>query len=309
MIQLVLLTGFLGAGKTTFLNQILTQYQDKKVAVIVNEFSETGVDGALIQTEHQNLQMVELTNGSIFCACIKDTFVDALIEMSSFDIEYLFIEASGLADPSSIASILGQITEKTANAYEYLGAICLLDGAYFMDYFSLLPALERQVRYSQAIILNKIDLATPEGIALIEDTVYTINPQAPLYQVSYGNISVAQVLAGFTGQETAAQPSTNTPASRPQTVTMKTQEAITEAQLLQFLQDISPYTYRIKGFCKVDGGTRMVSYVGNTPHMETWSVEVSQTELVMISNVGIQMISLVTQAAKVCFKAPVNLRI
>ena len=77
--QLVLLTGFLGAGKTTFLNHILREYENSRVGMIVNEFSQTGVDGALIRRDIPGAEMVELNNGSIFCACIKDSFVDSLV--------------------------------------------------------------------------------------------------------------------------------------------------------------------------------------------------------------------------------------
>ncbi len=63
--------------------------------------------------------MTELTNGSIFCACIKESFLTGLIEMSSIDIDYLFIEASGLADPSNMTQILKSIESRTNNKYDY----------------------------------------------------------------------------------------------------------------------------------------------------------------------------------------------
>ena len=95
MNQIVLLTGFLGAGKTTFLNQILSEFSDSRIGLIVNEFSETGVDGALIRRDIPNTAMRELNNGSIFCACIKDSFVDSLIEMGRMDIDQILSQLSG----------------------------------------------------------------------------------------------------------------------------------------------------------------------------------------------------------------------
>lgn len=82
------------------MQEILTVYSDKKTGVIVNEFGEINIDARLIQKD--GVQMAELSNGSIFCACIKDKFVDSLIELSYKDLDYLFIEASGLADLSLI---------------------------------------------------------------------------------------------------------------------------------------------------------------------------------------------------------------
>ena len=100
MIQIVLLSGFLGAGKTTLMQRLLDTYKDHKIGVIINEFGEINIDAKLVSRE--GIDIAELSNGSIFCACIKDKFVDGLIAMSKTDIEYLFIEASGLADPSNM---------------------------------------------------------------------------------------------------------------------------------------------------------------------------------------------------------------
>ena len=86
------------------MQEILTAYSDKKTGVIVNEFGEINIDAKLIQKD--GVQMAELSNGSIFCACIKDKFVDSLIELSYKDLDYLFIEASGLADPANMNQIL-----------------------------------------------------------------------------------------------------------------------------------------------------------------------------------------------------------
>ena len=67
MTKLYLITGFLGAGKTTFLNKFTQLFQDKKIVLIVNEFGKNGVDGALLQ--HIGARLAEIDNGSIFCAC------------------------------------------------------------------------------------------------------------------------------------------------------------------------------------------------------------------------------------------------
>lgn len=131
MIKMVLLTGFLGAGKTTMMQEILTAYSDKKTGVIVNEFGEINIDAKLIQKD--GVQMAELSNGSIFCACIKDKFVDSLIELSYKDLDYLFIEASGLADPANMNQILDGIKNNVLNPYDYRGSICLIDGESFPE--------------------------------------------------------------------------------------------------------------------------------------------------------------------------------
>ena len=180
MSKLVLLTGFLGAGKTTFLNHVLQEFSQEKIGLIVNEFSGIGVDGALIRHDIPGASMIELNNGSIFCACIKDSFVDSLIDLAGRNLDYVFVEASGLADPSSISSILDQIATLSGAVYDYCGAICLVDALYFPKYLKLLLALRRQVEYSRAVILNKVDLVTEEQLAQVEQSIREINPSAAL---------------------------------------------------------------------------------------------------------------------------------
>jgi G3E family GTPase len=127
--EIILLTGFLGAGKTTFMRSLLDTYQDKKIGVIVNEFGERNIDGETLEKE--GILMEELSNGSIFCACIKDNFLSSLIYLSKKDLEYVFIEASGLSDPSSIGQILETIKPKTVKPYSYKGAIGIVDADIF----------------------------------------------------------------------------------------------------------------------------------------------------------------------------------
>ena len=179
MINLVLLTGFLGAGKTTLMKRILDTYKEQKIGVIVNEFGSVNIDGLLIK--RNGIEMAELSNGSIFCACIKDKFVDSLIEMSTMDLEYLFIEASGLADPSNMEDILKGIDHKTKGAYFYKGAICVLDAETFVDLFDLLPAVKSQVEFSSKVVINKSDLANEDELTEIMRLISTNNKEAEIY--------------------------------------------------------------------------------------------------------------------------------
>jgi len=131
MIRLIMLTGFLGSGKTTLLNKLIDEYAGCKIGVLINEFGAVSVDSELVRRD--GLEMTELSNGSIFCACIKDKFVEALVEISSRDLEYLFIEASGLADPANMEDILKGLDGHLVNKYDYVHSVCSVDGTSFMD--------------------------------------------------------------------------------------------------------------------------------------------------------------------------------
>ncbi len=103
-INLYLLTGFLGSGKTTLLTNILEDLSEEKVGVIQNEFGRISIDGEIIKKD--GIEIVEINRGSIFCSCLKLSFAHAMIEMADKGLKYLFVESSGLADPSNIGEIL-----------------------------------------------------------------------------------------------------------------------------------------------------------------------------------------------------------
>ena len=305
--KLVLLTGFLGAGKTTFLNHILKEFEGSKVGLIVNEFSNTGVDGALIRKDIPGTTMVELNNGSIFCACIKDSFTDSLVEMGSRDLEYVFVEASGLADPSSITSTLDQIRDLRGVIYCYQGAICLVDAVNFAKHSKVLVSLQRQVIYSRAAVLNKTDLVDDKGLADCVEAIRAIRPDIPIYPTTFAQVSLREILDAPMISMPAASESTNTEATRPVTKVLVTTEAVDEEALRAFLADIAPSTYRVKGFVRTASGPREVSMVGTICRIEPWPEEIEKTELVIIASVGVRIVSDTLRAAKGRFLEKIEL--
>ena len=96
-IKLYFLTGFLGAGKTTILRNLLENMEGTKVGVIQNELGKISIDGTVLQ--NNDIQMIELNRGSIFCSCLRLSFVDALTQMAQKGLEYVFVESSGFGDP------------------------------------------------------------------------------------------------------------------------------------------------------------------------------------------------------------------
>jgi len=294
MIQLVLLTGFLGAGKTTLMTSILEKYQDKKVGVIINEFGKINIDARLI--EKDGIEMSELTNGSIFCACIKDKFVDSLIALSKSEIEYLFVEASGLADPANMPQILKGIEAKTGTPYHYRGALCVIDGECFLDMVELLPALHRQVEYGDVMIVNKADLIGEDVIIAVSEQIHSINPDAHLYVTSYCRVDIRDIVDTMESLEKAGEETTNTFESRPNTLILAAEVPLAEEELLGFLEEIAPHTYRIKGFTETDKGPAEISAVGKHVYLKPWHEAVKGSQIVIISAVGIRIMSIITAA-------------
>lgn len=294
MIKLVLLTGFLGAGKTTLMKEILNSYSDVKTGVIVNEFGEINIDAKLIGRE--GIQMAELSNGSIFCACIKDKFVDSLIEMSLRDLDYLFIEASGLADPANMTQILEGIKQKTLNTYDYRGSVCIVDGESFVELYELLPAITAQLEFCGGVIINKGDLIDENRLKEIMDIIERVNPDASTFVTSYCRVDVKELVENLKKGNREARESSNKVETRPTTFILKGLQQVPYGKLKIFLEDIAEHTYRIKGFAYTDKGNIEISAVGKNIHLNEWSGAPEKTEIVVISSVGFKMMSILTKS-------------
>jgi G3E family GTPase len=297
MIKLILLTGFLGVGKTTLMKELLSAYKHRKIGVIVNEFGSINIDAALIRRD--GIDMKELSNGSIFCACIKDKFVDGLIEMSGKDLEYIFIEASGLADPSNIVDILDGIKHKTYNQYDYKGSICVIDGERFMELFDLLPAIESQLEFCSGVIINKADLIEEKDLKKVLEKISKINPYAEKFIASYCKVDMGELMDCFkqcSNVATKYRETTNTYESRPSTFIVKGDVEISLDVLNKFLNEIAADTYRVKGFANTDKGSMEISTVGKNININLWHEEVKGVEMVVISAVGFRMMSCITNA-------------
>lgn len=296
MIQIVLLSGFLGAGKTTLMQRLLDTYKEHKIGVIINEFGEINIDAKLVSRD--GIDIAELSNGSIFCACIKDKFVDGLIEMSKTDIEYLFIEASGLADPSNMDDIVAGIKKETNDNYLLKGSICVVDGCSFLELVEVLPALERQVKHANAVIVNKLDLIDEETFKEISEKISEINQAVQIYAATHCDVDIKDIVDHFAACLAGSEETTNTYESRPQTFIVRADEPVEKDKLVRFIKSIAGSSYRIKGFCQtVEEGTLEVSGVVNNLVLTPWPSE-EKTEIVVISSVGIRMLSMITESSK-----------
>jgi G3E family GTPase len=304
-LKLVLITGFLGSGKTTFLTNLLKDFKDEKVGVIMNEFGEKGIDGTLIQKN--GMDLVELNNGSIFCACIKDNFIKALAEMTKYDFEYVIVEASGLADPSNIESILGSVNKIAEMDYDYSGSVCIVDSLYFLQQLQLLPALTRQIQYSSSAIVNKTDLQTKAKIDEIEIKLLELNNNINIYRTVYCDTNIKDLVSNLNPVDVASQDTTNTRENRPKTLVLKTDETVDYEGLNKFIDDVKDSTFRMKGFVNTEKGLYEISAVNNQLRISPWDKSDEATNLVIISSVGIKIISVVTNSWKKHLNIPLTI--
>ena len=196
-----LITGFLGSGKTTFLNRIIDRFpEDKKLTILVNEFGEIGVDGTLIEGE--DIDMMEISKGSIFCVCVKTDFIKGLYELTTtVHPDVLLIESTGVANPSDLKKDLKLPIFN--DRFHFKEQFCVIDAAHFLDAYAVYVSLEKQIASSSVFIINKIDKTSPETIAETKKVIKKYHPAPQYFETTYGDIPLDQFFdfKGKTGEE------------------------------------------------------------------------------------------------------------
>jgi G3E family GTPase len=183
--KLIILSGFLGSGKTSFLSLLLKRFQHLKLAVVLNDFGEAPVDSTLldisdIEKSGTKDRLVELAGGSVFCSCLKESFVKALIAMADTDAELLIIEASGMSDPAGMTSLLWMA--KLGDHFEEPVVLSLFDPVKSLKLSNVLQVIPRQVKAADVIILTKVDMISVEELEAARAYVLTENSKAPIYE-------------------------------------------------------------------------------------------------------------------------------
>ena len=184
-----LITGFLGSGKTTFLNRIIQRFpKDKKLTLLVNEFGEVGVDGTLV--EGDDIDMMEISKGSIFCVCVKTDFIKGLYELNStIRPDVMLIESTGVANPSDLKKDLKLPIFN--DRFRFMEQFCVIDAAHFLDAYGAFASIEKQIASSTVFIINKIDSASAEAIEETKNVVRQFHPDPFFFETTYADIPLA----------------------------------------------------------------------------------------------------------------------
>jgi G3E family GTPase len=184
--NVILITGFLGSGKTTFLNRIIKTFpKDQKLMILMNEFGEIGLDGSLI--EGDDLDILEISKGSIFCVCVKTDFIRGLNEIAqNLKPDVLIVESTGVANPSDLKKDLKLSIFK--NRFQMKDQICLIDAACFEGAYGAFVSVEKQIASSTLFVINKVDLVSEDTISDIKRIIGTHNSSPEFYETTYADM-------------------------------------------------------------------------------------------------------------------------
>lgn len=193
-INVYLINGFLGSGKTTTLLKCMEYFKgkNKKYAIILNELGETNIEKHLFKDE----SLYELLNGCVCCSIKEDlrTTLDELAEtLHKENIEVVLLEGTGVANPSEIMETFNE--KQYREVFEIAESICLIDSLHFTEYTSIFSSSKEvrqlqkeQIENGTVLVLNKVDqLSSKLAIEKVEKRIRKLNAEAPLLYSNYGN--------------------------------------------------------------------------------------------------------------------------
>ena len=219
-LPVTVLSGFLGAGKTTVLSHILNNREGKKVAVIVNDMSEVNIDSAIVQNEvalsHSEEKLVEMSNGCICCTLREDLLEEVanLAQAGRFD--YLVVESTGISEPLPVAETFTFADENGVSLSDVANLdtmVTVVDAVNFLNDYdeakylqdtgeslgedderSVTDLLIEQVEFADVILVSKVDLVETSEIQRLSAILRTLNTEAKIIPIIKGQVEIDEVL-------------------------------------------------------------------------------------------------------------------
>ncbi|KTF16842.1 zinc metallochaperone GTPase ZigA [Pseudoalteromonas sp. H105] len=219
-LPVTVLSGFLGAGKTTVLSHILNHRDNLKVAVIVNDMSDINIDAAVIKNEvslnHSNEKLVEMSNGCICCTLREDLLIEVTKLANQGQFDYLVIESTGISEPLPVAETFTFADENNVSLSDVArldSMVTVVDAVNFLrdyeqaqllhevgeslgeeDERSITDLLVDQVEFADVILISKTDLVSENQVSQLTAILKTLNTQAKIIPITAGNVAIEEIL-------------------------------------------------------------------------------------------------------------------
>lgn len=301
-IPVIMISGFLGAGKTTFLNNILRENQHLKIGVIINDFGQINIDNKLVSGAF-NEKQIDLSNGCICCAIGDNGLREPLDILANEDSELdaILVEASGIAEPYDLMNVL----RYSGNMFTFFGGnIYIIDAKNFELANQDFPThFKKCLQTSDILVINKINQVSKEKAKEIYNFARNLNNRALIIETPDAKIDWKILFSKFetdsNNPEKINHQTNETPTKgshhehihhRFSSVSFESNNPLDPKKFIDFLDNLPQNMFRMKGFCyfgmKGYEQKYTLQIVGKTIDIraENWENETPKTELVLIGS-------------------------
>ena len=246
--KIILISGFLGSGKTTFLHHLsqeISAQKSHKIALIINEFADISFDAPPFMERYTTMA---ITHGSIMCTCKTDEFLGAIQKLAADGFDYALVEASGFANLKGLQAVVDALSPHLDVVW--YDRIVLVDAAKILKWLKVAVNAQNQIEMATIVIINKIDLVNQTQMEEVQHKIAVLNPQAKIYCTSYGKVNLAPSL--LPASLHTEQPIWLTKNLCEAFLTIPIEQDISLAQWEAALTALSDKIFRAKGFVRAD---------------------------------------------------------
>ncbi len=190
-IAITILSGFLGSGKTSFLNHIIRTNEGRKIAIIENEFGEISIDSELVISTKENIY--ELANGCVCCS-LNTELLETILKLRDQHFDHVILETTGIADPGQVAATF-LYNEDIQNQITINAIITLVDTKQIVRQLETLAEVHKQIGFADVLILNKLDLVSDAEKQQAREVLQNLNTEALIYEADHGQVSVKNLFS------------------------------------------------------------------------------------------------------------------